>query len=426
MIQGSYIAEAIEFNSCEKGKINLIKATCGAGKSTAALQLIPEKLNISPNHCLILIDTNSGQDSFIKEGAAKYYTLDYDRWDFTFTKEENKPIVMTYAAFGSLIKKQEIKADYFEYIVCDEIHTMSYPVSMARGKLRKQFPLALPWEINDMLKITCFNYIAIETIRDWAEKENKWIFGLTATPDDLDRITQFDNLINEVKFSQQLRAYEIISSFDYTEIEKILQARIPDERKRLFFFNTVKELEKYKNILIESGRKAEAIWSCHATQPMNSHQHLTRDYLLETHTLPDDVQDLLINKSYETAITIKDDKLKEIYIHTSNPTTREQVRGRARQDIEVVGYYNKDLAHEREKQVEKKRKQAENFLKIKVIIPEKYLNKYLTKQDKDKLIEEIEYPKGWTTLKKALVKQGYEVKDGASKGVRYSIISILK
>ena len=80
--------------------------------------------------------------------------------------------------------------------------------------------------------------------------------------------------------------------------------------------------------------------------------------------------------------------------------------------------------HEREKQVEKKRKQAENFLKIKVIIPEKYLNKYLTKQDKDKLIEEIEYPKGWTTLKKSLVKQGYEVKDSASKGVRYSIISV--
>ena len=52
MIQGSYIAEAIEFNSCEKGKINLIKATCGAGKSTAALQLIPARLNISPNHCL--------------------------------------------------------------------------------------------------------------------------------------------------------------------------------------------------------------------------------------------------------------------------------------------------------------------------------------------------------------------------------------
>lgn len=424
MKEGAYISEAILFQSCEKGKINLIKATCGAGKSTAALQLIPEKLHITPNHCLILIDTNSGQDSFIKEGAAKYYTLDYDRWDFTFTKEENKPIVMTYAAFGSLVKKQEIHAEYFDYIVCDEIHTMSYPVSMARGKLRKQFPLALPWEINDMLKITCFNYIAIETIKDWAEKENKWIFGLTATPDDLDRIAQFDNLINEVKFSQQLRAYEIISSFDYTEIEKILQARIPDECKRLFFFNTVKELEKYKNILIESGRKAEAIWSCHATQPMNSHQHLTRDYLLETHTLPDDVQDLLINKSYETAITIKDEKLKEIYIHTSNPTTREQVRGRARQDIEVVGYYNKDLAHEREKQVEKKRKQAENFLKMKVIIPEKYLNKYLTKQDKDKLIEEIEYPKGWTTLKKALVSQGYSIEDKKIKDVRYSKILI--
>ena len=89
---------------------------------------------------------------------------------------------------------------------------------------------------------------------------------------------------------------------------------------------------------------------------MNEHQLLTRDYVLEEHKLPNDVQDLLFNKAYETAITLKDDTVKEIYIHSGDVDTRIQARNRFRQDIEVVGYYNVNKA--------KNKKKAENRKKI--------------------------------------------------------------
>lgn len=53
-----------------------------------------------------------------------------------------------------------------------------------------------------MLSMTCFNYIAIETIRDFALKNDKWVFGLTATPANVYKINQFNSLINEVQFSK--------------------------------------------------------------------------------------------------------------------------------------------------------------------------------------------------------------------------------
>jgi len=92
---------------------------------------------------------------------------------------------------------------------------------------------------------------------------------------------------------------------------------VPENKKRLFFFNTIKELKKYKQILVECGRAAEALWSLN-TEPMDLHQLTTRDYVISEYRFPDDVQDLLINSAYESSLNIKDDAVQEIYIHTSN------------------------------------------------------------------------------------------------------------
>ena len=333
MKDGEFVSNALDYESFQLGQINLIVANCGSGKSTAVYKTIPEKLNTNVGRILVLIDTVAGKDTFIRDEVAQPFG------DFPI-----KPTIMTYASFGSKIKKAEIRLKDWDMIVCDEIHNMIVPVRIARNKLQKQFPEALPWEINDMLKMTNYNYIAIEMVSEIARKGEKWVFGLTATPRNLQRIAEFEGLINEVKFSQALRAYEIISSFDYTDIETILRAAIPDDRKRVFFFSTVKELKKYKEVLLEAGRQAEAIWSINHEENMNAHQLSTRAYLLEEHKLPDDVQDLLFNSAYETAITIKDNGVKEMYIHTGNEDTRTQSRNRLRQDLEVVGYYDSKKA----------------------------------------------------------------------------------
>ena len=271
-----------------------------------------------------------------------------------------------------------------------------------------------------MLQMTCFTYIALEQIYQILKKQNTWVFALTATADQLYKydLAKLGNIINEVQFSQKLHAYEILYSFEYAEIEPILRAVLPENRKRIFYFNTIKELNKYKAILIECGRKAEAIWSLSANTPMQPHAITTREYVLSDHRFPDDVQDLLINSAYETAISIKDPLVKEAYIHTSNKDTREQARGRMRQDMEVVGYYNINKKKDARKQ-EKLHSQLNEYCKL---IPEEYFNTRLTTQTKEELIKLIGFPKKWTSLKKALINQGFKVEDKSTGNYRYSII----
>ena len=411
MKDGEFVSNALDYESFQLGQINLIVANCGSGKSTAVYKTIPEKLNTNVGRILVLIDTVAGKDSFIKEEHAQPFG------DFPI-----KPTIMTYAAFGSKIKKAEIRLKDWDMIVCDEIHNMIVPVRIARNKLQKQFPEALPWEINDMLKMTNYNYIAIEMVSEIARKGEKWVFGLTATPRNLQRIAEFEGLINEVKFSQALRAYEIISSFDYTDIETILRAAIPDDRKRVFFFSTVKELKKYKEVLLEAGRQAEAIWSTNHEENMNSHQLSTRAYLLEEHKLPDDVQDLLFNSAYETAITIKDKGVKEMYIHTGNEDTRTQSRNRLRQDLEVVGYYDSKKA-ENQKRVARENNRGMEELWV---VPESYINVKLDKKKRDEMITEIGFPKKWTSFRKWLEGHGYRVEEKIIQGATYYTILIDK
>lgn len=419
----NFISDAIEFDSFKSGKLNLIVAPCGGGKTTAAFKTIPEYLKIAPHRSLILINTVSGEEEFVNNGLAYYFETANNEWDTAFTNApKDKPIVMTYALFGAKCKSQELNPKDYDYIVCDEIHVLNKYIAMSRGKLKKQYPQAAPWEINDMLQMTCFTYIALEQIYKILKEQETWVFALTATPGQLYKydLSKLGNIINEVQFSQKIRAYEILYSFEYAEIEPILRAVLPDNRKRIFYFNTIKELKKYKNILLECGREAEAIWSLDARTPMDKEALTTRRYILKENHLPPHLQDLLINSAYETAINIKDPLVKEEYIHSGNKDTRDQARGRLRQDLEVVGYYNMNKKKDARKQ-QKIHLELEEYCDL---IPEEFFNIRLTTQDKDKLIELINFPKKWTSLKKALINKGFNVKDGSNGNYRYSIISM--
>lgn len=416
----NYLSDVIIYESFKLGKFNLITAPCGAGKSTAAFNTIPEYLNIPPNKSLILISTTAGAEQFIKDGRARYYDYMGSEWEYEFnhqSEEITKPIAMTYALFGAQLKKGNIHLEDFDYIVCDEIHDLNKYIAISRSHLKKNYPQALPWEINDMLQVTCFTYIALEGIVHAIRDERAWVFGLTATPNQLYKndLNKLGVLVNEVEYSQKIHAYEIFQKFEYGEIEPILRALVPENKKRLFFFNTIKELKKYKQILIECGRAAEALWSLN-TEPMDLHQLTTRDYVISEYRFPDDVQDLLINSAYESSLNIKDDAVQEIYIHTSNEDEQEQIRGRMRQDIERVGVYNKDLKKNSRRTA---KLQLSDYISR---IPACYFNVNLYTEQKALLLQEIGFPKKWPSLKKVLEEQGFTVLDKSDGRARYSII----
>lgn len=428
---GVYVSEAIDYTSFKIGTFNLIVAPCGSGKTEAAFHSIPQHFNIEPKRSIVLVNTVAAAEAFVNEDNGYFFGFNGKEWDSTFLPQYDKPTVMTYAAFGAQIKKKNLTIENYDYIVCDEIHTLNQYIAMARAKLFKQYPYAAPWEINDMLEVTCLVYIALENITKAVETGKQWVFGLTATPAQLYKghLKTLGSIVNEVRFSQKVRAYDILNKFEYSEIEPILRAVVPENRKRLFFFNSIQELQKYKQILLECGRAAEALWSLTPENGilMNNDQLTTRDYILTEHRFPDYIQDLLINSAYETSINIKDPSVREAYLHTGNEDKRIQARNRLRQDLDVVGYYNSNLRRskkhdERKQQNQKNRLQARNEEFIKRI-PECYIGIRLFSEDKATLINIIEFPKKWPTLKKLLIENGFQVEDGNNHKQRYSVIT---
>lgn len=424
MSDDNFISDSLVYSSFQLGSLNLINAPCGSGKTTAAFQTIPNYLNIEPRRSLILINSVSGAEEFVKNDLAYFFDYNGKEWDSYFLPQYDKPTTMTYAAFGAKCKKQELDPHNYDYIVCDELHTLNKSIAIARTKLKKQYPQAAPWEINDMLQMTCFSYIAIENIQQLLKEKTTWIFALTATPGQLYKydLAKLGEWIHEVQFSQKLRAYEILTQYEYSEIEPILRMMLPENRKRLFYFNTIKELNKYKKILIDCGRQAEAIWALGASPKMDQHALTTRDYILKEHRFPDDVQDLLINGAYETAISIKDPLVKESYIHTGNKDTQVQARNRLRQDLEIVGYYNSDKAKQQKKTQTRAEREQELYNSYVDRIPDEYFNIKLTTELKQELIQLLGFPKKWPSLKKALMQRNYNVTEGNTGNYRYSII----
>ena len=329
----------VNFKDYEKGKINLISIT---EELVSGLT----KLNATAKRCLVLVDSNLSQEFFAGKKILKC--------DSTLPSLEDHLIIMTYDAFGSFIKRREIETKNFHYLVCTELHSALSQVLDAREKLQEQFPQATPWEINDMLEMTCYSYVAIKTIKDWTEKQGKLVFASSN-----DAVTQLDNLIKEINFSQQVRAYH---NFNYAIIDKIIQNQASNKLKR---------------VLTKFARETEDAW----------------DSQLEEFCLYNN--------------TTLENELEKTYTCGSSAQAQAQ----------PTKTYNEEF--------ERQKLRSQNFLKIAIEVPEEFLNRKLTKRDKDDLIVAIGYPKGWMTLKKALILQDYIIEDVKKQYERYTIISKL-
>ena len=74
--EGNFIAEAIDYSSIDRNRLNIIRANCGAGKTTAALQAIPERLGFSPSSGLFLTPLNSLKEELLYSGKVNFTSLE--------------------------------------------------------------------------------------------------------------------------------------------------------------------------------------------------------------------------------------------------------------------------------------------------------------------------------------------------------------
>ena len=114
-----------------------------------------------------------------------------------------------------------------------------------------------------------------------------------------------------------------------------------------------------------------------------------------------------------------DNKVKLAIMNTTNETERTQALGRLRKDVDILIFRAEDKEE----------------LTVDIVVPEKYLNRFLTSEHKNEMCKELNIINtsgsvaSWRTLKKLITSEGtgYKIQDTfktiEGKRTRVSIIS---
>ena len=409
MKEGLHLSEALinEQQQYQKGRLNLIVAQTGQGKTTAAINTIPKQLGIEPQRCLILIDTTMGEEEKIALDECQMWGEKLD-----------KPYILNYQKFGAMVKRGELTAEMFDYICCDEIHNLIKYVRIDEANIWKRNPESAREVVCLILSRESFSYIAIDTLLHWAELKGIWWFGLTATADNLEKWTRLKSYINEIQIQEQLVAYEVFQKYEYSDVHVLLRAN--PEVKRLIFVPKIEQGEQFaREIQENTNRKVVCLWSKRALKPMTNNQLEIVNHLQQNHKYPDDIDDIILTEAYATGWNLIDDNVQIVIVHSGNKDIQIQFPGRKRGDWQIQYNYNSQLA-ENDKRLARKQQTRELIAETKWEIPQSYLGRKLTKEDKEQLIKEIGYPKKWTSLKKD-IQDRYDIQQ-AGTGIYYGHI----
>lgn len=388
---GEYLSNLVDVNDIECGKLNLIYAPCGSGKTTFAKGKLAKfaKNNYLCGFSLFLIDTAIGKEQFLQSGY-----VEENPWT-------NEPYwvvpgigkVMTYAGYGKLMECAP-KYDYVGFdglVVCDELQN------------------AIQWSKypDDTL-----HQKAIETLAAHITAKESTVVALSATPNLIRK--EFSWCLNEVPLYGDPRHFEEKSVQRYCNLKQLL-CQIPIGQRGIVYISHISQILKYKAILDQRGFKTGALWSTkNAAHPLDAEQIRIREAILRSKRIPNDIDVLFINKSCETSITIGDigdpgSYIDFMIIHSSEPDTQTQVRGRYRNDLSQLYLYDSSAEAE-------------------IMIPAEWLGKKLRKGDINQLISELEIRDGKRLLVKAPTflqmaeDSGYTVISKVVRGIRYKII----
>ena len=220
---------------------------------------------------------------------------------------------------------------------------------------------------------------------------------------DIDTVFPFlfsKSYINEIQIQEQLMAYEVFQKYSYTNVHTLLESN--PEVKRLIFAPTIELAEQFaREIEEKTGRKVMCLWSRRSTKQLTTTQLATIEHLQHQHSYPDNIDDIIATEAYATGWNLIDDNVQIVIVHSGNKDIQIQFPGRKRGDWQIQYNYDSRAATN-EKRLTRKQLAREEVTNTKWNLPTGYLNRRLTKEDKEQLIKEIGYPKKWTSLKKDL------------------------
>lgn len=372
-----------------KKTINLIVAPAGSGKTYLIFNHLIHKYNLKKT--IYLCDTSNLKHAVIMDEEYKHLCKMFSRidgnsfWDI-LNKSDGKVTVMTYAQFAILLKSDPYIYDNIECVLCDEIHNLI--------KYRNKFD-----NTDEQVYAVAINkLIEMKTYAD--------IVCLTATPNVLRHtdmrknhdFVEFNLTDNEIKF------YKEGKREPFNQISNIVNnlknyCDFENNKKVMIYTDKIKTVNKLVEMCEGLGLKAIGLWSMNnENHKMNDEQKEVRNSILENGTIPVNVDVLIINASYETGINIKNKNVECVIINSTDQDTLVQARNRIRCDIPLLLYKDNSVVDD-----------------TIIELNEKWLNKRLTKEEKEKICNELnlvnERGRGlkWTSIKKKLEENDYTI-----------------
>lgn len=385
-----YLSELVDSSALQKGKLNVIKAPTGSGKTYFALQHIPSLTEDVVHEVVYLIDTINGKEQIVRNYNA---ISEYHGWSQEVEQggmwfdPGNHVVILTYAKFGFLCTKYLDFYKKFSYIICDEIHNLL--------------------KFQHFSKVPNYHSIARGALELAVKGGSTTVIALTATPATIR--DGFNAPAVEIPIDQtELKQYEVKETVGYTNLASVL-SHVDIGSVGLCYISRIQGMIEFEQLAKEAGFSPVCVWSINNTDhKMTKEQLEVRRSILEDWVIPPQYDLLIINSSSETSLKIKS-PVDYVIVNSSNPDTQVQVRGRVNGDLQTLYLPTVGVPV--------------------VKVPSEFLGKPLFRADKDALLKVLNLrnpsnnrPYGWTTVKGILIDNDYTISEGRSGNLRYSII----
>lgn len=353
---------------------------------------IPSAVEDPAHRIVYLIDTINGKEQILQNyNARPLYRmweteLDGIIFDNDMFETDRRIVIITYAKFGVLLDRDPDFHKHFDYIICDELHSL----------IKFQYFSRQP----------NYHSIAKRGLERAVRNDHTKVVALTATP------TQVENEFDTPKYripidDNEIIHYETKRVFRYTNLKETLKAISPNKTGLLYAAH-IKTMKQLEQIARETGFNPICVWSISNTDyEMNQEQLEVREQVLKHYTIPPEYNLLIINSSSETSLKIKS-PVDFAIVHSLDEDTQVQVRGRINNDLSCLYLPATDSTI--------------------VNVPDYFLDCQLFTAEKQKLCEVLNLRNesgrlcGWTTVKHRIIASGYAVTEGRKGNYRFSVI----
>lgn len=242
MIGTKYLSEAVDINNLETEKLNIIKAPTGSGKTYFALHEISSLCQNALHQAVYLIDTINGKEQILRNYNATECNKDWLRdieGDYLWFQEDSRVVIMTYAKFGFILSTKPEFYNYFDYIICDELHSL----------IRFQYFSQLP----------NYHSIAKEGLERAVTNSKTTVIALTATPEIVKK--EFNTAIYELPVSEDVRHYETTEVVRYTNLNALVSSINATDKIGICYVTRITAMKELNALAVKLGYAPICIWS---------------------------------------------------------------------------------------------------------------------------------------------------------------------